>query len=93
MAHPELRRVERFMLGFTIGSYVGRRMVERHKLVGEWTTPRARGYLMVAVLFIGSLAASTAWPQKVLWLTGGALFIGEGIRRGYMSWYARRHCV
>jgi hypothetical protein len=89
--HPVLRRTADFILGWTIGSYIGRRMAERRKRVGAWTTPRVRGYLMVAVPFMGSLALSVHWPQQELLIIGGALFVGEGARRAYMAGYARRH--
>jgi hypothetical protein len=83
--HPFLRGMERFVLGYAIGSYVGRSMKQRHERVGEWTTPRVRGFLLVAVLFTASLAASTVWPQRELWFIFGALSIGEAVRRAYMA--------
>jgi biotin transporter BioY len=86
-----VRRTGGFLAGWVLGRYVGKRMAERRKRVGEWTTPRTRGFLMVAVFFIASLALSVRLPEQELWLMGGALFIGEGARRGYMAAYQRRH--
>ena len=76
-----LLRMLRFMFWWTIGRYVCERMAARRKRTGEWTTVRFRGFALVAALFVLATVVAVYYPQEELWLWGGALFVGEGLRR------------